>query len=116
VIVLFLAGACILGLILFAALVRADPAPGFFRTLGVGVALAVLVGLAILRILPHSGSDLGRVIFSLALLWLAWVGIMAFVAQLLRARFPQSTDWVLLSSGLATLAPATGLVLALWMV
>lgn len=112
---LVVAGASILGLALFAALVRSDPQPAFFRVIGTMVVLLGGAGIAMLRLLPNAGGGAdGRLVFSLGLLWLAWVGVLAFVAQVLRRRFPQSADWLLLALGLATLAPATGLVVALW--
>ena len=114
---LFVAGASVLGLAVFAALVRNEPEPAFFRVIGVLVVLLGIAGLAILRLLPNEAEGAaGRLVFSLGLLWLAWIGVLAFVAQALRLRFPQSADWLLLSAGLATLAPVSGMVVALWTV
>jgi len=115
-IALFVAGAALLGLAIFAMLVRNEPEPAFFRVIGVMVVLLGLAGFGLLRLLPNeSGAGAGRLVFSLALLWVAWIGLLAFVVQALRLRFPQSADWLLLSAGLATLAPVTGMVVALWM-
>ncbi|OWU85838.1 hypothetical protein ATO6_02755 [Oceanicola sp. 22II-s10i] len=112
----FVMGASILGLAVFAALVREEPRGSFFRGLGAGLVVLVLAGLALLRLLPppETGGH-GRVLTGLALLWFAWIFATAFVAQAFRRRFPQSSDWLMLAGGLTTLAPATGLVVALWM-
>lgn len=111
----FVMGASVLGLAFFAALVRSEPDGGYFRSLGAGLVIAVLAGLAMLRLLPPSDtSGATRIVVALGLLWVAWILCIAFVSQAMRHRFPQSADMVLLAGGLVTLAPATGLVVALW--
>ncbi|MGR3322726.1 MAG: hypothetical protein ACU0DK_12425 [Pseudooceanicola sp.] len=112
----FVAGACILGLAIFATIVRIDPGAGQLRGLAAGIVLTALAGFVLMWFLPmNNGGGAGRLLAALALLWLAWIVVMGFVAQALRMRFPQSTEPLLLAAGLATMAPAAGLVAALWM-
>ena len=119
-IALFVAGACVVGFGIFAMLVRGEPERGYFRGLLALLVPVGLAGFAMLRLLPHATAQGGpdgavRLVVALSLLWLCWIGVMAFVSQALRLRFPQGADMVLLAGGLATLAPAAGLVVSLWM-
>lgn len=110
-----LAGAGLIGLALFAVLVRNAPAPLYFRLLGPGVVLLVLSGLALLRLLPPESAEPQRLALALGLLWLGWVGLLAYMVQAVRLRLPQSGTILAAGGGLATLAPVAGCLLALYL-
>lgn len=105
--------AVIVGLIVYGMLVLPAPRGGPLRLLAGGVLLALLAGLFVLRIVPlDAGTQPGRALVALALLYFGWVGLTALVVQILRRRAPDLPVWAPALGAVSTLVPVAGLFLA----
>ncbi|MGI3169697.1 hypothetical protein ACRARG_11115 [Pseudooceanicola sp. C21-150M6] len=110
---LFLVIGTVLGLIIYLALVRRDPDSGFFPLLGPAVVVLGIAGFAMLRLLPlDAGVNPTRVLLAIALLWLGWVALLAFLSQAILRRIPASYPAPTIGGAVMTLAPALGYIAA----
>ncbi|WP_136636152.1 hypothetical protein [Pseudooceanicola onchidii] len=99
----------LVGLGLYALLVRGEANRAFLPMLGPGVVLLAIAGIGILRLLPTDSDAISaRTYIALAMLWIGWIGFAALVAQMLMRRMPDLTPVPALTGALATLAPVAG--------
>ena len=110
---LFLIAVCLVGLGVYVALVRRSPNRSFFPLLGPGIILLGAAGLAMLRLLPiDAAENTARVLVALALLWIGWIGRVAFVVQAIHRRMPGSYPWPTLFGSVVTFSPVLGFLVA----
>lgn len=104
----YLIAVAIVGLGLYAALVRR----GYLPMLGPGVILLGVAGIGILRLLPTDGDDTAlRTLIALVMLWIGWIGLTALVVQLMNRRLPDIAPVPSLTGAVATLAPIAGFLI-----
>ena len=103
----------LVGLGLYALLVRRAANGSFVPLLGSGVVLLGIAGIGILRLLPTDDTETTvRTYVALAMLWIGWIGLSALIAQALSRRMPDLAPAPSMIGALATLAPLAGFLIA----
>ena len=111
--ILYIVLVVLIGLGLYATLVRGRPDRATLPLLGPGVALLGIAGIGILRLLPTDNAETTmRTYVALAMLWVGWIGLIALLTQILTRRMPDIAPVPALSGAVATLAPVAGFLLA----
>lgn len=111
--ILYLVLTTVIGLGLYATLLRNQAERSTLPLLGPGVILLGIAGIGILRLLPTDTTETTmRTFVALAMLWIGWIGLTALVTQMLTRRMPDIAPVPALSGAVATLAPVAGFLIA----
>jgi hypothetical protein len=103
----------LVGLGLYAILVRRTANGNFVPMLSSGVVLLGIAGIGILRLLPTYDTETTlRTYVALTMLWVGWIGLSALIAQAMTRRMPDLAPAPSLIGALATFAPLTGFLIA----
>lgn len=107
-VMIYLGIVALVGLGLYAALVRR----GYVPMLGPGVVLLGIAGIGILRLLPTDAETLSvRTVVALVMLWVGWIGLTALTAGLLNRRLSDIAPLPVITGAVATLAPVAGFLI-----
>ncbi len=102
------------GPMIFRTLIRATPTSNALRFLAVLTILCAVIGLILRYSFTDGGMGLWLSGFSVLLFWMAWIGVLAYTAQILR-RSDQSARmrrWTAIIGALGTTVPWFGLASA----
>lgn len=104
----------IVGPATFLGLLRASPSKKNFVGLGCIVAGSTAMSFILRYLSGGWGQDVAITLFGIGLIWLAWIAILAFVAQTFRQQDARKTmrRWTAVIGALATTIPWFGLASA----
>ena len=108
----------IAGPLIFRALVTGDADLKSMKILGALTVVFALAGLFVRFMLPNDwGQNLWITVAGIVLIWLAWIGVLAFAAMALRRRDPSAKmrRWTTILGALGTTVPWFGLASAIMM-
>ena len=108
----------IAGPLIFRTLVHRDANLQSMKMLGVLTAVFASAGLLVRFLLPDDwGQNLWVTVAGIVLIWLAWIGVLAFAAMALRRKIPSARmrRWTTIFGALGTTVPWFGLASAMMM-
>ncbi|MGJ8626300.1 MAG: hypothetical protein ACSHXB_04995 [Sulfitobacter sp.] len=108
----------IAGPLIFRTLVRGDANLQSMKMLGVFTVVFASAGLLFRFLLPNDwGQNLWVTVAGIVLIWLAWIGVLAFAAMALRRKVPSAKmrRWTTVFGALGTTVPWFGLASAMMM-
>ncbi|WP_375174117.1 hypothetical protein [Pseudooceanicola sp.] len=114
ILILSLVLVVLIGLGLYAGLIRRAPDRSGLSLLGPGVILLAIAGIGMLRLLPTDAAEHSvRTYTALGMLWVGWIGLAALLTQMMDRRMPDLAPAPALFGAATTTAPVIGFLIAM---